>query len=719
MICGSARSTRRTAAGGRRRCRRPPTIRRRRRCDSASVPLLHLAGRVALPESLCLGPGDARVRLVPSPGAGLAGAHGARRSLVFVGFRPTDPDLVWLSSWLATRPREACRTSCFWTSSADPDAGHGGVGVGAAHRLRGDPLPGGNRRGRRAAGDDRGVDRGAAAAVSRPTSTSASGWISWAQDPGNPQPREVLARVEAALREDERWDRLVELLLRRLDLQENEDEQLAALREVARIFRERLGAPRRARSRPGSRCCGCARRTTSCGSSLRADAGAANGWEELVAQASEIAQAAGPTPEAARIWRELARVLREKLGRPDDALAAYREALVGRSRRSRDARRGGGSAARARALAGAGAALRATSSEADDPARAVAHMLEAAELHETQLADAARRDHGVRDRCWRSIPTRTAASRRARSSACTRARSAGPIWRRCWSGARCSRAPPRRRPRCGAGAPSILADDLDSLDDAAEELESAVRRQPGVADRELLDAAGARSTSAPNATTTTCARCSGRRTPIAESGRAARDPAPAGRRGRGAPRRAGSGGRGAGADPAHRAARRRRVRRAASASTAARIGRRRSPRRWQRRLEVTETIEAQRELLSALAETYERELDEWEPALDAYTRGRGGRRPRGRRPTPPSTVWRSGWDAGTWPPRRRASGPRRRRRTRARWRRWRASAGTAASFERALAPVPRRRRSTRPTGTAQAALLTEAAIVRAARHGNA
>ena len=61
---------------------------------------------------------------------------------------------------------------------------------------------------------------------------------------------------------------------------------------------------------------------------LRADADAAKEWEQLVAQASEIAQSAGPTPEAARIWRELARVLRERLDRPDDALAAYRAILA-------------------------------------------------------------------------------------------------------------------------------------------------------------------------------------------------------------------------------------------------------------------------------------------------------------------------------------------------------------------------------------------------------
>src|SRR4029077_8577611 len=49
-------------------------------------------------------------------------AHMARRrSFVFVGFRPNDPDLVWLSSWLATRPREVPHF-LFLDVSMDPDA---------------------------------------------------------------------------------------------------------------------------------------------------------------------------------------------------------------------------------------------------------------------------------------------------------------------------------------------------------------------------------------------------------------------------------------------------------------------------------------------------------------------------------------------------------------------------------------------------------------------
>src|SRR4029078_3287492 len=151
-------------------------------------------------------------------------------------------------------------------------------------------------------------------------------WLQkWAEDPGNPQPREVLARVEAALREDERWDRLIELLLRRVDLQEDEDDHLAALRDVARIFLEKLATPARALT-PGIAMLRLRPTDDDLWDSLREYAAAEGAWEKLVNQATDIAQAAGPTPEAARIWRELARVLRENLARPDDALAAYREA---------------------------------------------------------------------------------------------------------------------------------------------------------------------------------------------------------------------------------------------------------------------------------------------------------------------------------------------------------------------------------------------------------
>jgi tetratricopeptide (TPR) repeat protein len=128
-----------------------------------------------------------------------------------------------------------------------------------------------------------------------------------------------------------------------------------------------------------------------------------------------------------------------------------------------------------------------------------------------------------------------------------------------------------------------------------------------------------------------------------------------------------------------------------------------------RRLEVTDTIEAQRELLSALAETYERELDEWEPALDAYKARRGSRRraPGDLRRDRSSGERLGHWDVAAEAARKWADTcPR----TRARWRRWRRVRRHNGELEAALHLfLDAAERET--TGTAQAALLSEAALI--------
>ena len=228
--------------------RRPPAVLTAgddpAQAQSIGPPLLCLSGRVGLPDTLCLGPGDARVRLVPSPGLAWLAHMAKRRSFVFVGFRPTDPDLVWLSSWLATRPREAPHF-LFLDVSTDPDADTESSVWALRTGFEVIPCP---------EGTAEGIERLATIATSIAAQLPPLDididfgiWLEkWAQDPGNPQPREVLARVEAALRDDERWDRLIELLLRRLDLQEEEEDQLAALRE-SRASSGRSSAPRRGR----------------------------------------------------------------------------------------------------------------------------------------------------------------------------------------------------------------------------------------------------------------------------------------------------------------------------------------------------------------------------------------------------------------------------------------------------------------------------------------
>jgi tetratricopeptide (TPR) repeat protein len=602
--------------------RRPPVVLTAAddpaQAQSTGPPLLHLSGRVALPETLCLGPGDARVRLVPSPGLAWLAHMARRRSFVFVGFRPTDPDLVWLSSWLATRPREVPHF-LFLDVSSDPDADTEASVWALRTGFEVIPCP---------EGTAEGVERLATIAVSiaaqlppLDTDIDVNIWLEkWEQDPGNPQPREVLARVEAALREDERWDRLIELLLRRLDLQEDEEEQLAALREIARIFRERLAAPARALM-PGIAMLRLRPTDDELWEDLRADARAAKAWEQLVTQASEIAQAAGPTPEAARIWRELARVLRDDLERPDDALAAFREALAAdpADREARDAE-----ADLLRQLErwqDLAAVLRAASSEADDPARAVAHMLEVGELYEAQLGDLASAISAYESVLAIDPDAHGGIAARALERLYeTEARWAdlARLLER-----RALQAPPDEAFALRRRRAEILADKLEALDEAAEELELLSADNAEIADRSLLDLLERvyQRAQRPDDYLRTLQRQADRVANPTERLAILRRVALEGEAQE----------RGQGDDGVDRAAEaleqilRIEPRDAEAFASLERIYRGADrpaalAAAMTRRLAVTETIEGQRQLLSALAQTYEHELDDWEPALDAYSR---------------------------------------------------------------------------------------------------
>ena len=349
------------------------------------TPLLHLCGRRALPKSLCVGPADARLRLLPSAGIAWLDQLRRRRSLVLIGFRPTDPDLVWLSSWLAAHPAAGGPHYLFLDLSAESDPDREAMVWELRTGLT--ILP---------------CLEGTADAMARlakiagsigPQLSTTDGDVDlaallerWARNPADPEPRQILARAEAALRDEERWDRLVELLLRRLDLQDEPRQQIAALGEVARLFRDRLDAPERAlkaeivmlRLLPTD---------DDLWERLRADARAGGAWNALATEARWVAEMAGATPAATRIWREIARVEREELDRPADALASLDQALLA-TPGHRQAR--AEQVALLRALGRWGevvAALKAAAAETDEPEQAIAGLLEAAEVLEGPADD--------------------------------------------------------------------------------------------------------------------------------------------------------------------------------------------------------------------------------------------------------------------------------------------------------------------------------------------
>jgi tetratricopeptide (TPR) repeat protein len=578
------------------------------RAAGAGTPLMHLFGRIAEPESLCLGPGDARARLAASGGLAWLDDLGRRRSFVFVGFRPSDPDLAWLSAWLSSRAAGEGRHFLFLDVSAEDDPDTEASLLALRTGLEVIPCLGGTAEA---------LDRLARAVGEIAPSLAPSDadvdidqWLArWEANPDDPAPHDVLARAEAALRADERWDRLIELQLRRLELEDDPDRQRAALREVARLFRDVLDVPERALT-AGIAALRIEPDDDALWDDLRADAGAADAWERLCNDAADVALSAGATPGAARIWREIAAMLRHQLGRAEEALAAYRAALAAEPGHA-EARDGEAELLRElERWEELVAALRAGANESLDPARAAALMLEAAEVLEGRLDDVGG-----------AIAAYEAALLMTPDSESTTATLERLYEReRRWSDLaalldrRATRLPAPRAGELRRRRVEILTDHLDALDVAARELESLIDEEP--TDRllfERLEALYLRADRPDDYLRTLRRRADITLSPAERLAILRRLAAEGESRPGGLERAAEALERILDLEP----------RDADAFPALLRIyeGMGRHPAliaARARRLEVTETAEARRELLLAQAETYEHDLDDPEKALEAY-----------------------------------------------------------------------------------------------------
>lgn len=281
--------------------------------------LLHLFGSTAALDTVCLAPADLRRKVTPTGVGAFLDEVYRKRSFVFVGFQPGDSDLTMLSERLLganTHEKEH-----FLLYPGRPGLESDLIQVEFGYT----PIPyeGTLDEALRALGDAwRTVE-----AESRPADDDVEAWLEiWHRDPSDHEPKDVIERAEAKLRDDRNWDRLVDLLLGRMELLTDPNEQVATLREVGRIFEAELEAPDKAftalltafQQAPSDR---------HILVDLERVAGKATLWNDFLAAYSDIVKAVTDPVESVRHWLEIARVYAEEINRDDYAIASFQHVL--------------------------------------------------------------------------------------------------------------------------------------------------------------------------------------------------------------------------------------------------------------------------------------------------------------------------------------------------------------------------------------------------------
>jgi len=319
----------------------------------------------------------------------------AEGTLVFVGFRYGDPDLSSLLDRVLGQ-FEPPRSQHYLIGS--------GVGPVTIDELKADhqievvnlPGKGSDERAVEALLEYLGELRAACEAAgidlrqTRPDEDDLEGWLQVLQeDPFDEEAAERLAAIEARASQSEDWERLVEVLMARIEIEGSAPGRAALLRQVAEVFEGRIGDLPRA--------------FTALTAALRedpADTGALDraeklaedtgAWAELVGDMAEVAGEIEDKEIAAGYWTRLGRWYHKNLDHLDYAVASYREALKLDPARV-EAMRGLGDVFRVQQRwAELADALSALAEREPDRSQLLDLLLQLGDLNETQLASTAR-----------------------------------------------------------------------------------------------------------------------------------------------------------------------------------------------------------------------------------------------------------------------------------------------------------------------------------------
>jgi len=319
----------------------------------------------------------------------------AEGTLVFVGFRYGDPDLSSLLDRVLGQ-FEPPKSDHYLIAS-----GVGPVTVDelyAEHHIQVVNLPGKGTDDRavealldylgelRVACEEAGIDL----RQTRPDEDDLEGWLQVLQeDPFDDEASERLAAIEANASKAEDWERLVEVLMARIEIEGSAPGRAALLRQVAEIFETRTGDLPRA--------------FTALTAALRedpADTGALDraeklaedtgAWAELVGDMAQVAGEIEDKEIAAGYWSRLGRWYHRKLDHLDYAVASYREAIKLDPARA-EAHRGLGEVFRVQQRwSELAESLGALAEREEERGQLIDLLLALGDLHETQLASTAK-----------------------------------------------------------------------------------------------------------------------------------------------------------------------------------------------------------------------------------------------------------------------------------------------------------------------------------------
>ena len=159
----------------------------------------------------------------------------------------------------------------------------------------------------------------------RPDADDLDGWLALLPE-GDHEARDAVDAIERAAREAKDGERVVEVLLGRLDAEEDGPARAALLREAGKVYEEMVGDLRRAFEAITG-----AMQIDPADDSVVADAerlaAATGSWAELVGEASELTTELTDPPLASRWWGRLGGWYATRLDRYDYALPSFRRAL--------------------------------------------------------------------------------------------------------------------------------------------------------------------------------------------------------------------------------------------------------------------------------------------------------------------------------------------------------------------------------------------------------